>query len=73
VDTHGLATDLAVAGVGIALTHCLVTQAALQAGRLVALPLPAIPAEEGYYLAVATSQTSALQDAFVEWFERSIA
>ncbi|MEE4188827.1 MAG: LysR substrate-binding domain-containing protein [Roseobacter sp.] len=73
VDTHGLAADLAAAGAGIALTHCLVTQSALRDGRLVALPLPALPAEEGYYLAVATSQTSALQTAFVEWFKNSIA
>lgn len=67
VDTHGLATDLAVSGTGIALSHCQVTRSAIARGLLVALPLPVLPAEEGYYLAVKSSPHQALQDAFIGW------
>lgn len=70
VDTHGLAADLAVSGSGIALSHCQVTRSAISRGLLVALPLPAIPAEEGYYLAVKPSQHRALQEAFVDWLTK---
>ncbi|MEM1074388.1 MAG: LysR family transcriptional regulator [Pseudomonadota bacterium] len=68
VDTHGLAVDLAVAGVGIALTHSLIALPALKSGRLVTLDLPDLPAREGYYLARNDSKNEEAQHAFVSWF-----
>ncbi|MGA9410120.1 MAG: LysR family transcriptional regulator [Roseobacter sp.] len=70
VDTHGLAADLAVSGAGIALSHCQVTRSAISRGLLVALPLPVIPAEEGYYQAVKPSAHPALQKAFIDWLTK---
>ena len=64
VDTHGMAVELAVEGGGVALTHSLITRPAILAGRLVELPLPRCPAQEGYYLAAA--ETEAAQ-AFAAW------
>lgn len=67
VDTHGLAADLAVSSAGVALTHSQITQAPLSDGRLVELPLPSLPAEEGYYLARRTDRHPEMQNAFVTW------
>lgn len=73
VDTHGLATDLACAGAGLALSHCQITAPAIERGDLVALPLPDIPAEEGYFVAMKPTQHHALQRAFVAWLMRTPA
>lgn len=73
VDTHGLAVDLALGGAGIALTHSLITGPALKSGQLNALPLPAVPAEEGYYLHQKTATNQPLQNAFVAWLLNQIA
>ena len=73
VDTHGLAVDLALSGAGIALTHSLITGPALEAGLLATLPLPTLPAEEGYYLHQKTAPNQPLQDAFVDWLLSQIA
>lgn len=67
VDTHGLATDLACAGAGIALSHCQITAPPIKDGRLVALPLPEIPADEGYYMALNPTRHDDLQQAFAHW------
>jgi LysR family glycine cleavage system transcriptional activator len=73
VDTHGLAVDLALGGAGIALTHSLITGPALKAGHLATLPLPAVPAEEGYYLHQKTATHQSLQTAFIDWLDAQIA
>ncbi len=67
VDTHGLSADLAASGAGVALSHCQVTRTGIERGSLVALPLPSLAAEEGYYLAVKPSPHEALQQTFVRW------
>ncbi|WP_299502968.1 LysR substrate-binding domain-containing protein [uncultured Roseobacter sp.] len=67
VDTHGLAVDMALSGAGVALTHALVTREALADGRLIEVPLPHIPAREGYYLARNPSQHPKLQDSLASW------
>ncbi len=72
VDTHGLAVDLAIGGAGIALTHSLISGPALRDGRLVALPLPALPAEEGYYLHQKPATNQLLQEAFIDWLAKII-
>ncbi|WP_420011886.1 LysR family transcriptional regulator [Tateyamaria sp.] len=68
VDTHGLAVDLALQGAGVALTHSLIAQRALQDGRLVALDIPQTRAIEGYYLAQNATNLPIAQQAFVDWF-----
>ena len=70
VDTHGFATDLARSGTGIALSHCQITAHGIACGELAPLPLPHIPAEEGYYLAVNPSRNEELQEVFVDWFSK---
>ncbi len=70
VDTHGLAVDMAVCGAGIALSHSQITRAPIADGRLVELPLPEVPADEGYYLARKTDKHSDIQDAFIDWITR---
>jgi LysR family glycine cleavage system transcriptional activator len=69
VDTHGLAVDLAVSGAGVALAHSQITRAALDDGRLCAVPLPRIKAEEGYYLARKSELHPELQSAFVTFLQ----
>lgn len=73
VDTHGLAVDLAVAGAGVALVHQQVSMSAVQEGRLAILPLPALPADEGYFLATRPSAHPEARDLFVAWFKAQVA
>lgn len=68
VDSHGLAVDLAVAGAGVALTHSQITRHPIADGRLVVLPLPERPADEGFFLAQKTNAHSDVQTAFIKWF-----
>ncbi|MGC3937326.1 LysR family transcriptional regulator [Roseobacter sp. EG26] len=72
VDTHGLAVDLSVSGVGVALTHRLISQMALKDGRLQCLRVAPIEAEEGYYLARKTTGFTQEQEAFIAWFYESL-
>ncbi|WP_299831066.1 LysR family transcriptional regulator [uncultured Roseobacter sp.] len=68
VDTHGMAVDLAIAGAGVALTHCQITRNAIQHGDLCEIALPHVPAEEGYYVALKATALPEQQQQFVEWF-----
>ena len=67
VDTHGLAVDLACQGAGMALVHCLIAAEALNAGRLIKVDTPEIPAKEGYYLAQKSGVSNTLAQAFSDW------
>ena len=74
VDTHGMAVDLALDGVGVALTHCQITRPALLAGNLSEIDWPnSIPAKEGYYLAVTPGADLDLTDQFEAWLNRHIS
>jgi LysR family transcriptional regulator, glycine cleavage system transcriptional activator len=72
VDTHGLAVDMAVNGVGIALTSALIAAPSLLAGRLVAFPLPDIQAREGYFVAI-KGPAEAAEQGFVDWLDERVA
>jgi LysR family glycine cleavage system transcriptional activator len=72
VDTHGLAVDLAISGAGVALTHALITAPSLKDGRLAALPLPPVSAEEGYFLFQKPGAQLSAQRAFADWLENLI-
>lgn len=72
VDTHGMAVDLAIAGAGVALSHCQVTREAIRQGTLQEIPLPHIPAQERYYIALKSTDLPTEQSQFMEWFAQLI-
>ena len=73
VDTHGMAVDLAIAGAGIALTHCQITRDAIRRGALQEIALPRVPAQEGYYMALRSTAHPTQQRQFADWFSALIA
>lgn len=72
VDSHGLATELAVQGAGIALTSALIAAPCLADGRLIQLDLPQAAANDGFFLAVNDPGLGDAQD-FAAWVEDQIA
>lgn len=73
VDTHGMAVDLALGGAGAALTHVQISRPAILSGALIALPLPQIPAREGYYIARRDTANPDISAAFEAWLDDRIA
>lgn len=65
VDSYGMALDLAMRGIGVALTSSLLAGRWLASGRLVQAHPAVLPSAEGYYLAVESASASAV--AFGDW------
>ena len=66
-DSHGLAIDLACNRAGAALTSQLVAAPALALGRVVKICDAAVPANDGYFIAVNTRSEAPHKDAFRAW------
>jgi len=71
VDAHGMALDLAVHGVGVALTSSLLASQVLKSGQAVQAHPTALPSSEGYFLAVKTRSEHAR--AFEDWLKSVVA
>lgn len=68
VDYHGAALDLAVAGAGVALTSSLLAAPCLADGSLQRVGSDALPARDGYYLALG-NPASAMAREFADWLK----
>ncbi|MEM6678410.1 MAG: LysR substrate-binding domain-containing protein [Pseudomonadota bacterium] len=73
IDSHGLAIDLALQGVGVVLTNLLFAAPLLQTGRLIRPVGGHQPATETYFVVVKNRNSNPLAEVFADWINAAIA